>query len=77
MSTYDMCHVSISQGWFKVPVLGHVLGRHVPEYVLEHMPGPVLKHLPEYALKHVPKHVLRYMLDKHLLNQMAHAVLRT
>ena len=64
-----------------MPVLGHVprhmlryvLGRHVPE----HIHGHVLKHMPEYVLKHVPKHVLRHIIDKHVLNQMAHAVLMT
>ena len=50
-----------SGGWVWKPVLGHVLGRHMPEYVLNHL----------------PKHVLRHMLDKHVLNQMAHTVLMT
>ena len=54
-------------------MLRHVLGGHVPE----HMPGHVLKHVSEYVLKHVPQHVLRHMLDKHVLNRMAHAVLVT
>ena len=52
-------------------------GRHVPEHVLEHMPGHVLRQVPEYGLEHVPQHVLRHMLDKHVLNRMAHAVLMT
>ena len=30
-----------------------------------------------HVLKHVPKHVLRHMLDKHVLNRLAHAVLMT
>ena len=74
-----------------MPVLGHALGRHVPEPMLEHMSGHVLKHVPDrhvlkhvpdrhvpkYVLKHVPKHVRRHMPNKHVLNQMAHAVLMT
>ena len=59
--------------WFRVPVLGqvlrHILGRHLPEHMLVHM--------PEYVLKQVPKHMLRHMLDKHVPNRMAHAVLMT
>ena len=82
------------RGWFRVPVQGHVLehvprqvlGRHMPDHVLEHMlehmPGHVLehmpghvprhllKHVPEYVLQYVPKHVLRHMLDKHLLEHV-------
>ena len=46
-------------------MLRHVLGRHVPEYVLGH----VLRHM-------LDKHVLTHMLE-HVLNQMAHAVLMT
>ena len=73
---------TFQRGWFRKPVLGHVLGRHVPEHVLEYMRGHLLMHMPErhvseYVLKHVPKHVLRHMLDKHVLNRMAHAVLMT
>ena len=37
-----------------MPVLGHVLGRHMPEHGLEHMPGHMLRHV----LKHEPdRHV--------------------
>ena len=44
------------RGWFRKPVLGHVLGRHVlgrhvPEHRLEYMPGHMLRHV----LKHVPE----------------------
>ena len=45
-----------------MPVLGHML-KHVPH-----------RHVPEYVLMHVPKHVLGHMLDKHVLNRMAHTV---
>ena len=61
-----------------MPDLGHVprhvlrlvLGRHVPEHMLEHVPKHVLRHLPD---KHVLEHVSRHV-PKHMLNGMAHAV---
>ena len=65
-------------GWFRKPVLGHVLklvlrhvlGRHVPEHGLEHMPGHVLRHVLKYVpVRHVPEYVLKHV-PMHVLRHM-------